>query len=43
MSLSKNTFKPDFVIGGGSLIVVVKVSIFTCILKNFDMSTHCGR
>ena len=38
MSSSKNSFKPAFVIGG-FLIAVVKVSIFTCILKKFGLST----
>ena len=39
MSLSKNSFKPSFVIGGDFLIVVVKELIFACILKKKELRT----
>ena len=40
MSLSKNSFKPSFVIGGDFLIAVAKELIFACILKKKELRTE---
>ena len=40
MSLSKNSFKPSFVIGGDFLIAVAKELIFTWVLKKKELRTE---